>query len=204
MGDLLGSGPSVEYKNAKIQPETSYETATRENLTGLLGSMATSGLAGYNKNLLLGDSLSRGEIPQSFMNNFQSGIGRTVHNTMGSAINNLAGRGVINSSVMEKANNDIINSTADASAQNWLNSWQALAGLYNTNNTVSQGGINNLTDLYKTWYGGRMSMSTPGQYVVNPGSPGLLGPLATVGSAMVGVPMGGAGMFGGASMAGML
>jgi hypothetical protein len=66
--------------------------------------------------------LQSGELPQAYIDNMTNAVGGTVQNTLGSAINSLGQRGVINSSMGNKAISDIANSTANA-----------VAGQYNNN-----------------------------------------------------------------------
>ena len=66
--------------------------------------------------------LQSGQLPQAYVDNMTNAVGGTVQNTLGNAINSLGQRGVINSSVGNKAINDIANSTANA-----------VAGQYNNN-----------------------------------------------------------------------
>lgn len=73
-----------------------------------------------NANQIVGD-LQQGIVPESYNENFQAGIANDVKGTVGNAINSLAGRGVINSSVTNKALDDIEENVTDAAAQNYNN-----------------------------------------------------------------------------------
>ena len=83
--------------------------------------------------------LTNGELPQAYLDNMTKAIQSTVQNTLGSSINNLGNRGVLNSSVTEKANNDIANNVADSVAQSYNTNINTLGNLYNSqvNNAVA-------------------------------------------------------------------
>lgn len=65
--------------------------------------------------------LQSGQLPQAYIDNMTNAVGGTIQNTLGNAINSLGQRGVINSSVGNKAINDIANSTANAVAEQYNN-----------------------------------------------------------------------------------
>ena len=73
-----------------------------------------------NANQIVSD-LQQGVVPESYSQNFQAGIANDIKGTVGNTINSLAGRGVINSSVTNKAIDDIEENVADAAAQNYNN-----------------------------------------------------------------------------------
>ena len=73
-----------------------------------------------NANQIVSD-LQQGIVPESYNKNFQAGIANDVKGTVGNAINSLAGRGVLNSSVTNKALDDIEENVTDAAAQNYNN-----------------------------------------------------------------------------------
>lgn len=74
--------------------------------------------------------LTQGIIPSEYQKNFEKSIASGVENTMGTALDNLASRGVLSSSVTSKALDDISQNIADTSAQNYLNNISTLNGLY--------------------------------------------------------------------------
>lgn len=73
--------------------------------------------------------LANGQLPQAFTQNMTNAVQSGVQNTMGNALNSLAGRGVLNSSVTNAALNDISKNVADTMAQNYGNNVQLLSGL---------------------------------------------------------------------------
>lgn len=74
--------------------------------------------------------LTKGIIPSAYQKNFEKSIASGVENTMGTALDSLASRGVLSSSVTSKALDDISQNIADTSAQNYLNNISTLNGLY--------------------------------------------------------------------------
>ena len=83
--------------------------------------------------------LTTGQLPQGYLDNMTKAIQSSVQNSLGSSINTLGNNGVLNSSVTEKANNDIAKNTADSVAQSYNNNINTLGSLYNNqiNNATS-------------------------------------------------------------------
>jgi hypothetical protein len=63
--------------------------------------------------------LQSGQLPEAYVQNMTDAISRGVNNTVGNAINSLGSRGVLNSSVTNKALGDISNSVSDTMAQQY-------------------------------------------------------------------------------------
>lgn len=66
--------------------------------------------------------LQSGQLPEAYVQNMTDAISRGVNNTVGNAINSLGNRGVLNSSITNKALGDISNSVSDTMAQQYNNS----------------------------------------------------------------------------------
>ena len=78
------------------------------------------------------DSLSglqNGTIPTAYQNAMQDAISSALKATVGSTVNSLGQRGVLNSSVTSSALNDIEKNAADSVAQNYLNNINTLQSL---------------------------------------------------------------------------
>ena len=96
-----------------------------------LANLAPSNTAAANKaNATLGP-LQQGVLPSAYQTNMQNAIRSTLQNTMGTQLNNLANRGVLNSSVTSTAMNDISKNAADTVAQQYQNNIQTVGGLAN-------------------------------------------------------------------------
>ena len=74
-------------------------------------------------------SLANGVLPANYQANMERAISSTLENTMGSALNSLGQRGVLNSSVTNQAMNDISKNAADTVAQQYQNNINTVGGL---------------------------------------------------------------------------
>ena len=74
--------------------------------------------------------LTQGKLPDSYTQNMTDAIASGVENTMGSALDSLASRGVLSSSVTTQAMNDISKNISDTMAQQYQNNIGILNGLY--------------------------------------------------------------------------
>lgn len=73
-----------------------------------------------------------GALPSGLTDAMNGYISREMNRSLGSAMNQNAGRGVLNSSVTNRAINDISTSTADAFAKNYMDAYNAASGNYGT------------------------------------------------------------------------
>jgi hypothetical protein len=74
--------------------------------------------------------LSQGELPSAYLNNMSSAIKSGVQNTVGNTLNNLANRGVLNSSVTSDAMNEIGRNVSDTMAGMFNQNVNQLGGVY--------------------------------------------------------------------------
>lgn len=93
-----------------------------------------------------------GNLPSGMTDAMNGYISREMNRSLGSAMNQNAGRGVLNSSVTNRAINDISTSTADAFAKNYMDAYNATSGNYGTlmsNTQAAQGQMyDNLASQY--------------------------------------------------------
>lgn len=75
-------------------------------------------------------NLTQGILPSAYQQNMENAIRSGVNNTMGSTLNSLGSRGILNSSVTNTAMNDISKNAADAMAQQYQSNIGTLNGLY--------------------------------------------------------------------------
>lgn len=87
--------------------------------------------------------LTQGKLPDGYVQNMTDAISSGVENTMGNALNSLAGRGVLSSSVTTQAMNDISKNVSDTMAQQYLNNISTLNGLYGQQATLAGQNIAN-------------------------------------------------------------
>ena len=99
-----------------------------------------------NRNLVneIADIARTGSIPSGVANALNASVNQNLQSSMGTMINNLGKRGVLNSSVTSAGMNQLSQSAADAFNRNYTTAYQAvLSGLGQS----LQGGQNNLTSL---------------------------------------------------------
>ena len=99
----------------------------QRNMAALAPSNAA---AAQQANATLGQ-LQNGILPSQYQTNMQNAIRSTLQNTMGTQLNSLGNRGVLNSSVTTSAMNDISKNAADTVAQQYQNNIQTVGGLAN-------------------------------------------------------------------------
>lgn len=80
--------------------------------------------------------LTKGQLPQSYLQNMTSAIRSGVQNSYGTLLNDAAKNGVINSSVLTQGLNDIDKNVSDTMANSYTNNINTLQNLYG--NQISQ------------------------------------------------------------------
>ena len=75
------------------------------------------------------NGLANGQLPDAYVQNMTDAVNSGVQNTVGNALNSLASRGVLNSSVTNQAMNDISKNVSNAMAENYGNNVQLVSGL---------------------------------------------------------------------------
>ena len=73
-----------------------------------------------------------GDLPSGMTDAMNGYISREMNRSLGTAMAQNAGKGVLNSSVTNRAINDISTSTADAYAKNFMDAYNAASGNYGT------------------------------------------------------------------------
>lgn len=76
------------------------------------------------------ESLTQGILPQSYLDNMQTVVNNGVRNSVGNVLNDLAAKGVVNSSVMNTAIGNIEKQAANTMAENYNTNINDLSGLY--------------------------------------------------------------------------
>ena len=154
-----GSSSSSSYTPSKQELQImDYMTKNAEQaqtgIGSLLGQFNTGVQSDTFKNLLnnslnqvqsgqnLTSQLTQGKLPTAYTDNMTNAIKTGVNNTFGSAINSLGNRGVLNSSVTNKAMNDIEKNVSDTMAQQYSNNIGQLAGLANQQIGTATAGYN--------------------------------------------------------------
>ena len=122
----------------------SYDTSTwktAQNITNnalnqqnaLLGQLTgNNGLLAKNNSLVdeLANIARTGNIPSTISDNLNKSVTKNLQSSMGTMLNNLASRGVLNSSVTTTGTNQLAQAAADSFNRNYLTAYQAaLSGL---------------------------------------------------------------------------
>ena len=141
-----GSSSSSSYTPSEEEKQImKYMAANAENAQGGITSMLNQFNTGVNsdnfKNILgqssnmiqsgqnLYSDLAQGKLPTAYTENMTDAIKTGVNNTVGSNVNSLANRGVLNSSVTNKALNDVEGNVANAMAQSYNQNVSQLGNL---------------------------------------------------------------------------
>lgn len=93
-----------------------------------------------------------GELPSGLTDAMQDYITRAMNKSLGSAMATNAGNGVLNSSVTNRAINEIATNTADAYAQNYIDAYNAASGNYGTLMSNAQSAQGQLYDNLSAQY----------------------------------------------------
>lgn len=86
--------------------------------------------------------LTTGQLPTAYLDNMQQMLNSSVENSLGSAVNNMAQKGILSSSVANNAINNISANAANTMAAQYLNNINTLNGLYGQQATLAG---NNMT-----------------------------------------------------------
>ncbi len=105
---------------------------------GSLLNNANSQLAAAQSGI---SNLTQGILPSEYQQNMENSIRSGVENTMGSTLNSLGARGILNSSVTNTAMNDISKNASDTMAQQYSNNISTLNGLYGQQASLAGQGI---------------------------------------------------------------
>ena len=121
----LESFDTNSWQNA--QNITNQVQGLQSNLLGQIPNALTK-----NQNLVdeITDIARTGNIPTGISNRLNASVNQSLQSSMGSMLNNLANRGVINSSVTTAGTNQLSQAAADAFNRNYLQAYQSvLSGL---------------------------------------------------------------------------
>jgi hypothetical protein len=172
---------------------------------GMLGNY-NNAMTGINQGY---SNLANGQLPTEFATARQNALNTDLNSTIGSAVNNLANRGIINSSVTNSVLNGITRNASDTLARNYtsdlgtygniLNNQQSSMGNAMNTNILGQqasfypaqqymnmgyNAAQPLQNLFNTMYSGRMG--TAGSTTTQSGGDnGVASGIASIGSALI-------------------
>ena len=163
----MGKGSSSTYTVRKRDPDSENITALQNSLyqqfipmAGQLGADYQAARENANKYQQQYDDAyaglqnitETGALPSGLTDAMNGYISREMNRSLGTAMAQNAGKGVLNSSVTNRAINDISTATADAYAKNFMDAYNAVSGNYNTmmnNSQAAQGQMyDNLASQY--------------------------------------------------------
>ncbi len=145
---FFGGGGSETTTYRKRDPEDPKLTALRnqiaDSLSGVFsgenyardyGAMKerSNKALGYYDDMASGlhDVVSTGSIPTAITDNMRKSISRDMDLSLGSSLNSLGSRGVVNSSVLNRSVNAMGDSAANAYAKNYLDAYNSVSNNYN-------------------------------------------------------------------------
>lgn len=111
----------------QIGANSSAANTANNTLSGISSQYNTAANSA-NKTL---SNLANGELPSAYQQNMENSISSALTNTMGSSLNSLANRGILNSSVTNQAMNDISSNAANTVAQQYQSNLSQVADLTN-------------------------------------------------------------------------
>lgn len=158
--DLMGQAPGL-LDQARTAGDPWYAKADgaygkANDLIGMAksnleySSKANQFYDGYAQDML-GKSktlLETGQIPQPIMDAIQAAMNANVNSSVGSNLNNLAKRGVINSSVTNKGISDMSRAVTDSTHAGYLDAFKTMLGGYNDSAATAGTTGKNLADTY--------------------------------------------------------
>ena len=124
----LGAFDNNNWQTA--QNITNQALQTQSNLLGQLGG--NNGLLAKNQSLVdeLANIARTGNIPSGLSNALNASVNQNLQSSMGTMLNNLGKRGILNSSVTSAGMNQLSQAAADAYNRNYQTAYQAvLSGL---------------------------------------------------------------------------
>ena len=147
--------PGVEaYDSSSWQKAKQIADNAAQQQQQLLGQF--SGAVDKNSGLLdeMMNVVRSGTVPSALTDAANASVNKGLQSGMGSMLNNLAGRGVVNSSITSKGINGLAQNAADAMNTNYLNAFNSVLngyaqGLQGAQNNTSSilGGVNALGNI---------------------------------------------------------
>ena len=146
-----GGGSTTQYR--KRDPEPEELTNLRNNLYGKINQ----GLETYDPNKFknISDEMLNvtrtGNIPSALTNNMNASVNNSLKSSMGSMLNDLAARGVLNSSITSSGINNLSQNAADAYNKNYLDAYNSVVNNYSNSLQGVQADLMPVMDMWKTW-----------------------------------------------------
>ena len=142
--DSLGT-VQVDYNN--LNQNAQNQIGNAQGVLSGLPAVNNAALSSTNATLA---QLQRGVLPSAYLQNMSDAIKSGVTNTVGSNINDLGSRGVLNSSVTNKAMNDIENNVSDTMARSFSNNVGIVSNLANNQLNNALNTTNSNANIYNS------------------------------------------------------
>lgn len=167
----MGKGSSSTYTVRKRDPDSAQITALQNTLyqqftpmAGQLGAdyqAAKDNASKYQQKYDeayggLQNLTETGALPSGLTDEMNGYISHEMNRSLGTAMAQNAGKGVLNSSVTNRAINDIGTATADAFAKNYMDAYNAVSGNYGALMDSSQAAQGQMYDNLSAQYGPMM------------------------------------------------
>lgn len=156
LGTLTGVSKNMSNNAGNLQEH--FET-DRNNIIGYQNNLSNQLPAELGVNTLNIaqrqselNNLANGTLPTNFTQNMTDAIKKSMTDTIGATMNDLANRGVLNSSVTNQALDDIENNVADSLANHYLQNIGTVQNIVGDRSNLDQQRYANSTDTYNTLY----------------------------------------------------
>lgn len=95
----------------------------------------------YTRDMLTSskDLLTTGNVPETLMNNIRANLKTSMDKTIGTSINDMATRGIVNSSVTNRGLSDMSQAAADALQRGYMDVFNSVLGGYNNSANTAVG-----------------------------------------------------------------
>ena len=94
--------------------------------------------------------LQTGEVPTGITDKLNAGVNKSLQSSMGSMLNGLANRGVVNSSITSQGVNNLSQAAADAYNRNYMNTFNSVLGGYGSALSGAQNNTSSLLNSINT------------------------------------------------------
>lgn len=128
-----------------------------------MDSIAKADASGNTLRDALTNVTTTGDLPQSVIDNLNASVNSELRKNSGSLLNDLASKGVLNSSVANRGLGALTANAADAYAKNYLSAYDTVSGNLNSGlqtllavpesaNTAIEAAYSPVYNLWKDWY----------------------------------------------------
>jgi len=176
---LFGSGDTTSTLGATLASPFTGQESLRNGLQNYSQNMLQGAQGTYNQGLNLMNSAASGNLPSAYTDNFNKTLANSMNSSVGSAMNNMAQKGIINSTSMSNAMAGVGQQAANAATSNFNNSVNQLFSIGQNMANLGMSAATPAQNMWSKMFSGQLQLSSPAQTVVHQGSSGLLGGIAS-------------------------